>query len=568
MFKNISLMKKIGLLISIFVISTTLLQLLSSSTMKEMKQNTTDMYENRVIPMQIFAKYRLNTRFIIAEMWQLFTPTDAATTSELNKDIDNRFKQGHELIQEYKKSKLTPEESKTINKINYEFSQFETSLKDAKELAALNKNDEAIRLYNSVVDMHVKNLGALGDQLMKLNVETSSELNEINIKYATSAIRNTRIIFIIVTGISIFLGIYITRMIVKPIKQLVIALRATQSGDLTQTVDYQSKDEIGVLATAYNDTTETLRELIGQVKETSEQVAAFSSELSASAEQTSEASEHIASVTLDVASGAEDQVNTVTETSNTVQSMVNQVQAIGNNSFKVNEVAKEAEELSIDGSKVIQKAVEQMNSIHNAISGLNNVINELGDRSEEIGGIISVITGIADQTNLLALNAAIEAARVGEQGKGFAVVAAEVRKLAEESAGSANKIAQLINAIQTEVKKATESMELTTNQVEVGTNNVNNAGSSFDKIHSSINEVSSQLNEVSSSVQELVAGTEQLGHSVGDINTTAQNTAEGTQNISAATEEQLATLQEITASSVALSKMAEELQEKTKIFIV
>ncbi|HCX52586.1 MAG TPA: methyl-accepting chemotaxis protein, partial [Bacillus sp. (in: Bacteria)] len=164
--------------------------------------------------------------------------------------------------------------------------------------------------------------------------------------------------------------------------------------------------------------------------------------------------------------------------------------------------------------------------------------------------------------------AAIEAARAGEQGKGFAVVSEEVRKLAEESSTSALRISDLIVRIQEETNKAVDFMQFTTNEVKTGINNVNGAGESFEKIQQSVKEVSLQINEVSSSVEQMVGGADQLSKTMEQIIEISLSTAEGTQNISAATEEQLASMQEIAASTITLSKMAEDLHEQTSVFKV
>ncbi|UZN00617.1 methyl-accepting chemotaxis protein [Lysinibacillus sp. MHQ-1] len=209
-----------------------------------------------------------------------------------------------------------------------------------------------------------------------------------------------------------------------------------------------------------------------------------------------------------------------------------------------------------------------MNKIQTSIDSLNNVIFGLGDRSSEIGQIVEVITSIAEQTNLLALNAAIEAARAGENGKGFAVVSEEVRKLAEESSLSARRISVLIDGIQTETNRAVDSMQFTTNEVVIGINCVNTAGESFKKIQHATKEVSAQVQGISTSVEHMAIEMRHMTDSMKQINGIAQSSAEGTQNISAATEEQLASMEEITASTFTLSKMAEELQNKTNTFKV
>lgn len=566
--KDLSIFKKIGILVIVSVIAMSTLLIIGFKSMSTLNDNTEELYKDRLQPSITLAKYRLNNRAILVNIWKSLTVINANESIEISKDLKSKYNENLKLLQELKKANLTKHEKAVLDEINTLFPKYGNGIDEVFLLGQANKNAEGIKLFHEKTEPILNQIIAKGNQLDELNIKYANDIIDESTKTFHSAIIKFVGVFISILILTIIIGYFIASKIVNPVKRLVEALEAARDGDFTHTVDYSSKDEIGVLSSAFNQTTETLRQLIGQVQSTTDQLAAFSAELSASAEQTSESSEQIASVTLEVASGSNNQVRAVEETVTTVQNMIGEAQTIGNNSIKVNDAAIEAGDLSTEGSQVIQKAVAQMSSIHETIGGLSQVIHVLSERSDEIGDIVSVITNIADQTNLLALNAAIEAARVGEQGKGFAVVAAEVRELAEESADSAKEIAKLINSIQTEVKNATESMGITTEQVEIGTESVNNAGVSFSKIQNSINEVTNQIHEVSSSVQELVAGTEQIGRAVGEISNIAEISSAGTQNISAATEEQLATMEEIAASSIALSKMAEELKEKTSIFTV
>ncbi|MNO96841.1 Methyl-accepting chemotaxis protein McpA [compost metagenome] len=205
-------------------------------------------------------------------------------------------------------------------------------------------------------------------------------------------------------------------------------------------------------------------------------------------------------------------------------------------------------------------AVEQMCSIDGSVGGLGLVIDHLADTSQEIGQIIEVITEISYQTNLLSLNAAIEAARAGEHGRGFAVVADEVKKLAQRSAHSASEVTTLIEAIRNEIVDAQKSMHSATKEVSLGIEVVHAAGSLFSEIEGIVVEVNNQVEEVSAAARQISVGATQIVHAIEEISVVSESTSDDAQMASAATEQQLAAMEEISSSATYLTHMAGGLQ--------
>ena len=363
---------------------------------------------------------------------------------------------------------------------------------------------------------------------------------------------------------------YVTVKITKPIHQLAQATEGLAQGDLSvdtrQLLANAPNDEIGALIKTFHTMKEQLQKIIRQVATATEQVAASAEELTASADQSSQASNQVADAITDVARGADKQLNAVNETVKVVEQMSTGIQAAAANANTAAGSSGKAAEMAQEGSKSVEKAVNQMANIEQTVNTSAQVVTTLGERSKEIGQIVDTIAGIAGQTNLLALNAAIEAARAGEQGRGFAVVAEEVRKLAEQSQEAAKQIADLISEIQNDTDKAVVAMNDGTREVKLGAEVVNAAGVAFKQIVDLVTQVSAQEKEISTAIGQMAGGSQRIVASVREIDELSKAAAAQTQTVSASTEEQSATMEEISSASRTLAQMAETLQEAVRGF--
>ena len=218
------------------------------------------------------------------------------------------------------------------------------------------------------------------------------------------------------------------------------------------------------------------------------------------------------------------------------------------------------------GKNAVQDIVKAMDDINVGTGTVQRSIGKLAEQSDEISKIVDVITGIAEQTNLLALNAAIEAARAGEAGRGFAVVADEVRKLAEESGNSSQKIAQLVANIQEDMKEAVEASEQSTKSVEGSRQSVQEADTIFESIQVSIEALAGGIRDVSSNITAVSDAAKSMATEMESIAKISHENASRTQSVSATTEEQSASSQEIAASTRVLAELAQELEANVQKF--
>lgn len=567
-FKNAKIGKKLIILISFSILIFLLIGGTGFYFMNEMKKNSVQMYNDALLPLKWQLQVRTNNRAIDGYTLEILLSSDSKEMKALQTKINDHINNNNELVMSLEKNLLSSTELERLAQYKKDFELYEIELRKVVNLALVGKNDLGYTEYHQKLKDPLEKSNTLLEEIGNNLQNYADDLDASN----TASVKTSNIIVITVILLAlvlmIVLGSVIARMITNPLSEIQKLMVKAENGDLTVKGKYHSKDEIGVITSSFNNMVSKLRELMKQVHSTSEYVAASSEELTASSEESTKASEQISSTMQELAIGAERQVKSTEESSKIVEEMALSVQQIASSAHDLSINATDASQKAIEGNEAIHSTIEQMNSINLTVTQLSQVIDSLGNRSQEIGDIIEVITSIASQTNLLALNAAIESARAGEHGRGFAVVADEVRKLAEQSGESAQNIADLVALIQKETKEAVQSMVQTTKEVSEGIEVVNKAGESFAQIRNSVDQVSSQLQEVSATTRQLSAGSKQVLQSEKILTEIADEAATGTQNIAAAVEEQLASIEEISASAESLSQMALKLQEQIGKFKV
>jgi len=391
-----------------------------------------------------------------------------------------------EVGEKYKALISTPDESQAWSDYQKNLTRYYEAQKKLLELSNVGPA-EAIA---SVAYLNGESQGAL--RALFKTLDSMVALNRKGVDDAYSSAKGTYsmaraglfAVVLAAVGLAAGLGLWITRLITRPLKFAVEAAQGFAKGDLTVSLDAQGKDEISLLLHAMEDMRTSLAGVVSNVRRGSESVANASAE--------------IAQGNHDLSSRTEQQASALEQTAASMEELGSTVKGNAEAALQANRLASEASTVAIQGGEVVGEVVETMKGIN--------------DSSRKISDIISVIDGIAFQTNILALNAAVEAARAGEQGRGFAVVASEVRSLAGRSAEAAKEIKGLINA----------SVE----RVEQGTALVDRAGETMTRVVESIKRVTDIMGEISSASSEQASGVAQVGEAVSHMdNATQQNAA-------------------------------------------
>lgn len=384
---------------------------------------------------------------------------------------------------------------------------------------------------------------------------------EAVLQHANEAMRLVWILLAAVLLLSVVVIFVFVWSLSRRIGRVKASLEAAGHGDFSGELTDRSLDEIGMLANSFNKMRDGLARLIEGAAATAEQVAGTAGVLMVSADETSKATEHIAMSIQDISAGSDSQLAATSESAKLMQDIGVGMATIGTDSREALDKTASAAELAGEGAETVQRMVDQMTHIHLAVDQSDAAIRNLAHRSVQIEEMVKAIAGIAVQTNLLALNAGIEAARAGEAGRGFAVVAGEVKKLAEGSRKSAEEVAELIGGIRADIERTVGSMVQVTEQVDGGMEAVEVMDRKFAQIVVAVKEVEAKVRETSRIAGIIMEQVQVAEGTLDGLEEVARSTSLNTQTVAAASEEQLASMEEVSASSADLSRLADSLQE-------
>lgn len=317
----------------------------------------------------------------------------------------------------------------------------------------------------------------------------------------------------------------IARAITRPLSAAVLAMNdiAEGNGDLTLRLDDSGGNEIGRLGGAFNRFAEKVRGTVTQV--------------SVSTAQLTDAAEQVASVTQETSHGVQQQHAETEQVATAMNEMTATVHEVARNASDAAGAADNADQEANKGRRIVTDTIRVIELLAGDVKSAEAVIDKLAQDSENIGGVLDVIRGIAEQTNLLALNAAIEAARAGEQGRGFAVVADEVRTLASRTQESTQEIQQMIEQLQSGAHNAVSVMQQSSARAQEGVEEAARAGASLDAITRAVATISDMNAQIATAAEEQSAVAEEINRNIVNISQVVEQTAQGATRTSGASAE-------------------------------
>ena len=372
-------------------------------------------------------------------------------------------------------------------------------------------------------------------------------------------------IFVMLAGtifVAVGLVILLQRGISKPIRLLSRKLAVIADKDLRDAeVLINSKDEVGDLANVFNIMSGNLKDVLEKVSLVSNHIEESVQEITKNVEDTADGSEHIAQ-TVEFMLERMDQQN---QESRMVMSNIEDISKIShqinNNAESILSSAKNSIDRANQGTGKLEDYTTQLAALNGVMQGITQMVNNLSTRTQQMTDIVNTITEISDETTLLSLNANIEAAKAGESGRGFAVVAGQIQKLADNSKGSAEKIGQIIQEVQSRTLNMADQMQQGLVQLEKGNTIAEETKKSFNEIKRSIDDVNVQIQEIVTNVSRLFTVVSGTSQNMETINSVIDDTSKVTTEISDTVNAETTNLQELTATMSTLLEITVGLQK-------
>ncbi len=460
------------------------------------------------------------------------------------KALSNYKKASEEFLETLKEStKIASgikEYSKQLNKLPAMWQENSVIKEEIIKLAREGKQADSIEILVKKETPKWREIKALIIEMQSaLKKDMKTERNDLGAFTDKTFSLTVTALFVTILLVNMLLLVF-WRVMQTSFNELVERLKdiASGNGDLSRRLDVKGNDEPAQAAYWLNQFIDRISQTISSIIDMSSSLASSTVRLNATAEHMASNAEQVSAQVTTLATASEEMAATGMDIAHNCHLAAESAQRAATTTQKGFEVVKH----TVDGICDRGRRTKQ-----NAIA-----VSSLGERSEQIGAIVSTIEDIADQTNLLALNAAIEAARAGEQGRGFAVVADEVRALAERTTRATKEISGMIRTIQTETKQAIVSMEEGVRGTEKGADEATQLESALHEILEQVTNVTTQISQIATAAEEQTATTSEISHNI--------------QRISEIIEETSKDAQDTAQASSTLSETGESLRRLVELF--
>lgn len=500
---------------AILTILLLILSVISYQTLATLQHNT-DVFASHLLQAQgvVLNADRDLYQALTAQHEYLQMGANRSNSQKLRADFDENSQQASDRMMSFLSSMSAyPEVTAKFGNFKSDFETWKSAALQVFSLVDAGQQDAAVAKTIATMPVFQKvreyyNLGT--DDLEAIATKTQDASNEVA--------NSRQWLTILLSAGAVLIGILLTWQLPKIIINSINLVHdkvediSRGEGDLVSRIPITSQDELGALAGSVNQFLNKLQTLIREIQQNANTLDVSTNELHDISEQSDR-------LTQQQRQELDSLVTAFTEINHAVRDIAQHAQSAANQT-------EEAQRGTQQGIALLQRNVENSQSLSMSVNEASSMIMKLAEESEKITSVLDVIRGIAEQTNLLALNAAIEAARAGEQGRGFAVVADEVRTLASRTQKSTADIQQMISSLKSGVNNAVTAMEKGSSQMADTLEMVNEASNVLNNIQGVISQASDMTFQIAAATEQQSTVIEAINHSLTDLNQATHKQAE------------------------------------------
>lgn len=424
-------------------------------------------------------------------------------------------------------------------------------------------------LTNATVQVNGKSYVYLAMPVKKTGIMLCALIPKSNLTEQARSIGVITVIMVILaTAAALLCGGKISMGISKTVKEVTTGLSKVAEGDLTNSFATKRRDEFGILTASLNSMLESIRTLMNDMKNFGTKASQMATDVSAQAGGISRSIDSTSQTMEDLAQGVQHQALETEAGSERMVAFADNIGAVVGQTDSMGKAADQAIGAVEEGKQIIHGLSDESTRTVELTRELVGNIEEVQRSSKEIKEFVEVINSIAGQTNLLSLNASIEAARAGEAGRGFAVVAEEIRKLADQSKASGDKIHDIVANIGNTTDKTTESARRTEEMIVKQAQALQQTVEVFDRINQSVAALAQGIRTTVERMGEISDEKDQVQDSIQNISAVAQEMAAATQQVTTSLGSQNEVIAELVRQADNLNRDVRALDDAIGKFII
>ena len=386
---------------------------------------------------------------------------------------------------------------------------------------------------------------------------------------SSKSIRNITVVLVVIAcAIALLISGYMVRMITHNIQGSVRRLDKVSQGELIQeqSAKKASGNEFGKLHNAIYTTIERMRGLVETVKDMIEQVSKSGNQVSNSSNNVSRVVEEMGAQIEEIRENIKQENEEILSCNDQMEELSIKIKQVSSNILEIITQIEQSEEIISNGMHAVGTMTTQSNDTRDVTEEVQNQVNLLGTKIEDIAHFVEIIQAIAEETNLLSLNASIEAARAGENGKGFSVVAEEIRKLADNSAETAQTIQKVISEVRGYSVSAIGKTQSAENIVSAQVESVQNTSEAFRKIDEFMNHLAEQMKVLTDDVEEMNTKRHTALSAMKNISKLSEGTVHSADQVNDALRIQITCTEEMEQEADRLKENMKKLEEAVASF--